>query len=222
MPNLAVSNDNLVYKYAADTWINVRSASSGFATTLATATLKNMSVSGRGGVVVQVGRFFMEFDTSGITSTLDSATLKIKAKASTQTLSTILLKSSQSGAVTSSDYNEISGASTPLAASDGSGAGTFASTAVVEYSGEIGTLNTSDAWEDITLNSTALSDIVANDTFNCVLVGYTYDYLDQSPSSATYDAVFYSQTSSGNEPYMSYELAATAATDNAIFFGTNF
>jgi len=71
------------------------------------------------------------------------------------------------------------------------------------------------------LNSTALSDIVANDTFNCVLVGYTYDYLDQSPSSATYDAVFYSQTSSGNEPYMSYELETTT-TDNSIFFGTNF
>ena len=68
-----------------------------------------------------------------------------------------------------------------------------------------------------------MQDIKDNDTFNCVLIGYDYDYLDQDLSSAYYRAGFRQDayTGTSSDPYIDYTLAAVAA-DNAIFFGTNF
>ena len=218
MADLYPDYDGVVYQFVADTWANVRNATSGTLNTNSSYYIQNSHSSGRGGNVHQIGRYFIEFDTSGITSILDEATLKIRGNTS-GTLDVILLMSSHSGSVATGDFNEIANASTPLGNSDGSGAGTFASTSVVEYSSEIETWSTS-GYNNIALNSDALTDIVDNDTFNCVLVGYDYDFLDVAPSEAWYRTQFYqdSETGTSRDPYINY----TVATDNAIFFGTNF
>tara|TARA_Y100000593_G_scaffold86705_1_gene165948 strand:+ start:2161 stop:2829 length:669 start_codon:yes stop_codon:yes gene_type:complete len=222
MADLYPSNDGVVYKFTADTWANIRNTTSGSVVTTNTYYIQNSHSTGRGSDVYQIGRYFIEFDTSGITSTLDSATLKIYGHAS-GTLDVILLKSSQTGSVVAGDFNEITNASTPLGNSDGSGGGTFASTSVVEYSSEISTWSTS-GYNDISLNSDALSDMVNNDTFNCVLISYDYDYLDQAVSGASYRAGFYTDANTGTskDPYIDYAVASTAVTENATFFGANF
>ena len=221
MADLYPDYDGVVFKYASGTWASIRNASSGTLNTASSYNIQALHSSGRGGNVYQIGRYFIEFDTSGITSALDSATLKIYGKTN-NSLDVILLKSSQSGAVGAGDFNEITNASTPLTNSDGSGAGTFASTSVVEYSSEISTWSTS-GYNDIALNSDALSDMVDNDTFNCVLVGFDYDWKDIAPSSATYRIDFYQDayTGTSRDPYIDYTVA-TVVTDNAVFFGANF
>ena len=221
MADLYPDYDGVVYKYATDTWANIRNATSGTLNNSNSYHITNSHNSGRGGNTYQIGRYFIEFDTSGITSTLDSATLKIYG-VTTDTLDVILLKSSQSGSVIGGDFEQITNGATPLGNTDGSGAGTFASTSVVEYSSEIATWSTS-GYNDIALNSDALTDIVDNNTFNCVLVGYDYDYLDIAPSSALYRINFYQDayTGTSRDPYIDYTVA-TAAVDDAVFFGANF
>ena len=222
MADLYPSNDGIIYKFTANTWANIRNSTSGTVITSSNYHITNSHTSGRGSDVYQIGRYFIEFDTSGITSTLDSATLKIYGL-TYGTLDVILLKSSQTGSVASGDFNEISNASTPLGNSNGSGGGTFASTSVVEYSSEISTWSTF-GYNEISLNSDALSDMVNNDTFNCVLIGYDYDYLDQAVSSASYRTQFYTDANTGTskDPYIDYAVATTSAVENATFFGANF
>ena len=108
MADLYPDYDGVVYKFATDTWANIRNATSGTLNTSSTTYVENSHTSGRGGNTYQIGRYFIEFDTSGITSTLDSATLKIYG-VSHGTLDVILLKSSQSGAIIAGDFNEING-----------------------------------------------------------------------------------------------------------------
>ena len=222
MADLYPSNDGIIYKFTANTWANIRNSTSGTVITTSSYHITNSHSTGRGSDVYQIGRYFIEFDTSGITSTLDSATLKIYGL-TYGTLDVILLKSSQTGSVASGDFNEISNASTPLGNSNGSGGGTFASTSVVEYSSEISTWSTF-GYNEISLNSDALSDMVNNDTFNCVLIGYDYDYLDQAVSSASYRTQFYTDANTGTskDPYIDYTVATTLAVENATFFGANF
>ena len=209
--------DGVVYKFVSDTWANVRNAASGTLNATASYYIQNSHTSGRGGDAHQIGRYFLEFDTSSINKTISSASLSLYGY-NLGTLDVILIKGSQSGTVSTGDFNEILNGSTPLGNSNGSGAGTFASTSVVEYSGEIATWSTS-GYNEITLNSDAFSDIIANDAFTCVLIGYDYDFADIAPSEAYYRAGFrqdaYSGTSS--DPKLVIEEQR-----NSVFFGCNF
>ena len=209
--------DGVVYKYAGGTWNSIRNASSGALNTIASYNITNSHTSGRGGNVYQIGRYFLEFDTSSINKTIHSATFELHG-VSYNALDVILVKGSQSGAIGAGDFEQIKGASTPLAASDGSGAGTFVSTDVVFYSDEVTTWNTS-TYNTFTLNDAAKADIIANDTFRCVMIGFDYDGRDTATSSATYQTGFYQDASSGTtkDP----KLVITEQ-DNSVFFGTNF
>ena len=217
MADLYPDYDGIVYKYAAGTWASIRSATSGTLNVNASTWIENLHTAGRGGNVFNIGRYFIEFDTSGITSTLTSATLKIYGYNS-GALDVILLKSSQSGTVGTGDFNEITNASTPLGNSDGDGAGTFASTSVVEYSSEISSWSTS-SYNEIVLNDNAKADIIANDAFNCVLMGFDWDVRDIAPSGATYRAGFRQDAYSGTS---SDPKLIITEQDDSVFFGCNF
>ena len=208
--------DGVVFKYATDTWANIRNASSGSLTTIITY-MYNSHTSGRGGNTYQIGRYFLEFDTSSINKTIHSATFELHG-VSYNALDVILVKGSQSGAIGAGDFEQIKGASTPLAASDGSGAGTFVSTDVVFYSNELSTWDTS-AYNIFTLNDDAKADIIANDTFKCVMIGFDYDGRDIAPSGATLQTGFRQSTYSGtsSDPKLVIE-----EQENSVFFGTNF
>ena len=213
--------DGIVYKYATDTWTNIRNASSGNLNTTSTAGITNSHTTGRGGNTYQIGRYFLSFDTSDIEDTLASATLNIYG-ASGSTLDVIVLLGSQldGGSVASTDFEKIDNASTPLGNSDGSGAGTFAGTSVVELSSEVTTWTTS-GYNTITLNSDALQNLVDEDIVLFVLVGYDYDYLDIAPSSLNQKIGFYQDFYAGTsrDPYIEYSFLSA---DNSVFFGCNF
>ena len=213
--------DGVVFKYVSDTWANVRNASSGNLTAVSFTTIYNSHTSGRGGNVYNVGRYFLEFDTSAINKTISSATLQIYGS-SLNSLDVILFKSSQSGAVGTGDFNEVDGASSAFAASDGSGAGSFTNVSysgdVTYYSNEVTTWSIS-GYNTFTLTDTAKADIIANDTFNCVMMGFDYDVRDVAPSSISPAVGFFTDAKGGTT--QDPKLVITEQ-ENSVFFGANF
>ena len=210
--------DGVVYKYAGGTWNSIRNASSGALNTGTTFNMTNSHTSGRGGDTYNIGRYFLEFDTSSINKTISSASVQLYGN-STNALDVILMRGSQSGAVSTSDFNDIYGATLHLLASDGAGAGRFAgSSTTVDYSSEIATWSTS-GYNEIALSDDAKADIIANDTFNCVLIGYDYDYSDTALSEASYQTGFRQDAYSGTS---SDPKLVITEQENSVFFGANF
>ena len=95
--------DGVVYKYAGGTWNSIRNASSGALNTGTTFNMTNSHTSGRGGDTYNIGRYFLEFDTSSINKTISSASVQLYGN-STNALDVILMRGSQSGAVSTSDF----------------------------------------------------------------------------------------------------------------------
>ena len=233
MPNIYATNDGTAQSSANTTgWASCRNedgtgGTSTFSDDGGTVNYQTWATrvgrfSGRGAPSWILKRAFFTFDTSGISEAPSSATLKIYGFAQTSG-DVIALKSDYSSGDGSEAFNDIVNGATPLGNSDGSGTGTFASTSVVEYSSEVSTWSTG-AYNDITLNSDALSDMASLDTFKVALMDYDYDYLDIEPSSGSQVGVgMYISRYSGTsrDPYIDY-TAATAVTYNATFFGTNF
>jgi len=137
------------------------------------------NVSARGAEVAQIGRAFFSFDTSGISVVPSAATLKIFGRAS-NTADVIAVRSTQGTGLAADDMDALHGASTALAASDGNGAGTLAGVSGLTYSAEIPFWSTT-AYNNITLNATALADMASLDTFQVALIEYDMDYLDVAP-----------------------------------------
>ena len=215
--NIFPDNDGVVYTFATDTWANNRKAASGTLNTSSSYYIQNSHTSGRGGDTYQIGRYFLEFDTSGINNTLSSASLNLYGN-SLGTLDVILLKSNQTGAITTADYNNIDGAAFPLAVSNGTGGGTLDITVVTQYSIEIDTWDTS-GYNKIELTPRAKADIIANDTFNCVLMGHDYDFRDIAPSEEWYRVGFYQDAygTTSRDPVLTL-----IEQDNSVFNGCNF
>ena len=86
------------------------------------------------------------------------------------------------------------------------------------YSSEITTWSTS-GYNSIPLNASAKADIIANDSFRCVLIGSDYDYADIAPSSATYRTQFYQDAAAATS--RDPKLVITEQ-ENSVFFGANF
>ena len=213
--------DAVVFKYAAGTWAQIRNASSGSLNTTASYWIDASHTSGRGGDVYNIGRYFLEFDTSSINKTISSATLNLYGYSS-GTLDVILMKGTQHTPVATVDFNNIYGATDALAASDGSGTGSFVSGSyindVVFYSAEVTTWSTS-GYNEIALSDDAKADIIANDSFLCVLMGFDYDVRDTAPSSAEYRTGFRTDYYSGTS---SDPKLVITEQDNSVFFGANF
>ena len=224
MPDIYATNDGRAIHYSTSNWVDARANQP--ANTISTGNRTSDSIasakySGRGGSQWEIARQFYTFDTSGISSTPSSATLKVFGY-SNNAGDIIALKSDYSSSLVVADFDNITNGATPLGNTDGSGAGTFASTSVVEYSGELATWSTS-GYNDITLNSDALSDMASLSTFKVVLVNYDHDYLDIEPSSTLRNGSYNSSnTGTSKDPYIDYTAATTTVTNNAVFFGANF
>ena len=209
--------DGVVFKFATDTWANVRNASSGALNVSSNYYVQNSHTAGRGGNTYQIGRYFLEFDTSSINKTISSADLNIHGVTS-GALDVILLKGLQHSPVTTTDFNNIDGATTALGSSNGSGAGTLSAIGITQYSDELTTWSTI-GYNEIALNDSAKADIIANDSFRCVLIGYDYDFSDIVLSSASYRTQFYQDAAAdtSRDP----KLVITEQ-ENSVFFGANF
>ena len=165
-------------------------------------------------------RAFFEFDTSGISSAPSSATLKIYGYSRAEG-DLIVVKSEQGGTLAAGDFNSFSSAvNTVIASSDGSGAGTLAGVSGFTYSSEITTWSTS-GYNEIALNSDALSDMASLDTFKICLMNHDNDYLDQAGTTIERNGVYWAEGLTATDPLIDYTAAVTTR-DNAVFFGTNF
>jgi len=179
--------------------------------------------SSRGGGSWGVQRSFFEFDTSGISVTPSIAKLYLYAWNGV-TSDVIAVKSTHGDPLAAGDFDSIDNASTPLAASDGSGAGTFAGTSVVPYDSSGGVTFTANQYNAILLNAAALSDMASLSLFKICIMDYDYDYLDIDNGTNTYttNGYYSDYTGTSRDPYISYTAGTAAVTENATFFGTNF
>ena len=150
-----------------------------------------------GGNSWQVYRYFMEFDTSDIKIKPLSAKLKIYGFSSGNTADFYVVKSTQSSPLAAGDFNNI----------DGWQIRTDNTSNVTKYSDEVTSWSTS-AWNEITLNANAISDMTNNSTLKFCLIEADHDLAyanyssNFSKSIGTYQADWGTST---ERPYLDYE-----------------
>jgi len=204
----AADTDGYVYKYTTDTWSKNRDAGTGGTVNASISryshAIRTFHTAGRGGDTYFVGRSFFAFDTSGITATVASATLKIYGFSNDGAGGVIAVKATApdlSTDIAAADFDAITGFS----------AGNTMSGNVTDYSSELATWTTS-GYNEITLNAQALSDMVSLDVLKICVVEHDHDYSNSAPSGADFDNGCYFSDASGtsNDPYIDYTLATGA------------
>ena len=210
MPTLtAASNDGYIRSTGTSRtyWTGARDATSGTSAS-STSTRYQFAVlvrvTGTGASTANnMFRSYFYFDCSGITSTVSSATLKLFGYTSNSG-DVIAVKSSApntdgSTALATGDWDAIPGFA----------AGQSMAGNVTDYSAEVTSWSTS-AYNSITLNATALSDLQNNNAFQVCVVNYDHDYLNVPPSSGTSagNGLYYQDYSgTGTDPVIEYTLA---------------
>ena len=172
-------------------------------------------VSSRGAVKYFLVRSFFDFDTSGISVAPSAATFELKIYINNACTPCVIAKSGHDPSDATDDWFStwITGQSVTLS---GWGAGD-----ITDYSASTA-IGSTNAFTSFTLNADALSDMASLALFKiCIL--HTNDYNDVAPTSGTLRTGVYwaDHGTAGNRPYLDYTVA-TAVTDNATFFGTNF
>ena len=218
----AHTNDGYVYKTDSN-WATARDATTGgsssYSGTLSAYAIRSDRTSSRGGGTSYfVTRTFMYFDTSGISTDVQSATLKVYGLSQNSGDIIAVKATSDITNLSTSDFNSITGWSTGSA--DGSGGGDNESN-VTKYSDEIATWSTS-GYNDITLTSTALANMRDDDTVYICLMNYDHDLKDIAPTGTNRNGLYFANyTGTSRDPYIDYTLTPTVS-DNSVFFGTNF
>ena len=220
----AHTNDGYVSRFQQSSWSNARANTAGTSvsstgTGLTTAVSGERTAARGGGYVFSIYRSFFFFDTSGISSNVDSATFKVYGRVNAGGDLIAVKSNSDIETLGTADFGSIVGWNTTT---DGSGGGDNESN-VTKYSAEISTWSTS-GYNDITLNAQALADMRDDDKVYICLLNFDYDLKDIAPTNYTQhrDGLYYTNyTGTCREPYIDYELA-TVAGDNAVFFGCNF
>ena len=220
----AHTNDGYATRHTQSSWSNARANTAGTSgnstITRLTAGVAGYRAAARGGgYSFTIYRSFFYFDTSGISTDVDSATFKVRGYSNGGGDLIAVKSNSDIETLGSADFGSIVGWDTTT---DGSGGGDNESN-VTKYSAEISTWSTS-GYNDITLNAQALADMRDDDTVYICLINFDYDLKDVSPTSynVNRNGLFYTNnTGTSKDPYVDYELAV-ATTDNAVFFGTNF
>lgn len=221
----AHTNDGYVVRFNQSSWSNARANTAGTSAnstqTQNTVGVQADRVSSRGGgYAFNIRRSFFFFDTSSISVDVDSATLKVYGRINTGGDLIAVKSTSDIETLGTADFGSMVGWNTTT---DGSGGGDNESN-VTKYSAEISTW-ISAGYNDIVLNAQALTDMRDDNTVYICLLNFDYDLKDVAPTSYTShrNGISYTNyTGTSRDPYIDYDLAAVASTDNAIFFGTNF
>jgi len=219
----ADSQDGYITRFNQSSWSNARATTTG---TNSSSTIQNVAfgvgawaaAARGGGTIFSIYRSFFFFDTSGISSNVSEATLKIYGRSLTNGDLIAVKSNSDIETLGTGDFGSIVGWNTTT---DGSGGGDNESN-VTKYSAEISTWGT--GYQDIALNSTALADMRDDDKLYICLLNTDYDLRDIEPTGSSDNrcGLYYSAyTGTSRDPYIDYTLAPTT-TDNSIFFGTNF
>ena len=175
MANTAVNSSaaGSITSLSDTTFSGVRGASSGTVSnsTQQSGAVKFTKSESRGGAVYAISRYFVKFDTSGITTNVTAATITIKSfDTSFMSPSVTVMKSSgfsNSGALTGTDYASVD-----------------FNTA---YSGTHVTWNGGGSDNTITLNSSARTDIKNNSTFIVAIVSTNFDLANEDTEFSSLD-----------------------------------
>ena len=214
MPTLtALGNDGQVintHSLSRGWWSNIRDAGTGaFASSGGTRSSKAV-ILGRGSTFI-MSREFFAFDCSGISSTVSSATLRIYGFSTNSGVPIVVKASAPNSngttALSTSDFDAIPGFS----------AGNSMNGNVTDYSAALTGWNL-NAYNDFTLNSTALSDLQSNSIIQIAIVNYTYDYLNSNPGLVDPNLVngmyFQDFLGTSTDPIIDYTLATAGYGDN--------
>jgi|TARA_R100001082_G_scaffold57951_1_gene32062 hypothetical protein len=191
MPQINVSKKGYITGSTESNQVAARDASSGThvdATGNESIAIQWFRSSGRGGGSFRYKRTFLYFDTSGVTGTVSSCTLKVSGYSNTGG-DVIGVKSTAFGGdgatnLADDDFNNITW-------------GTV-------YTNQLETWSTSDT-NDFTLTAAALTDIKNNDYFIIALVEHDSDYADVD----TGDGHWSSGVNFGGTLQLDYTLAPT-------------
>jgi len=203
MPNIyAHTGDAYMRVDDEATWAGARDAT--VAEIISTTAVKyNSSVKAAanlGGNQYDCYRYFAAFDTSGITVKPESATLKLYGF--TYTDAQIIVIKVNSGATGNS--------STDYVAAD------FSQTSSTAYSLEV-TSWTDEAYNEITLNDTALTDMASLSEFKIAVIDHDYDFNNQTPpNSFTRRTGWYHAdevADPSKDPLISYVAGSEPASD---------
>ena len=170
MPTLNASKHGVGTSQASATFATTRQNASSVTTNqTGTNNIQYLASAGRGSLTHQIKRTFLYFDTSGLTGTISNTSINI-AGSTNESADVIVLKSTAFGGDGSSN----------LASSDYFSSIDFNTAYSSEY----------DSWtatgtNNISLNSTANTDIQNNDAFICAIVEHTNDFNNTAASSAT-------------------------------------
>tara|TARA_Y100000385_G_scaffold255216_1_gene280644 strand:+ start:2109 stop:2771 length:663 start_codon:yes stop_codon:yes gene_type:complete len=206
MPTIyADSGDGMIYSPTTD-WEGARDATSGTVNSTNATEQEAITVfkfSGRGATTYRVYRSFFYFDTSAITTTVSSATLKLR-------FLTTRAGSANAIAIASTAFGGNGGTSLADGDFNALDFGT-------PYTSEIDTSNTS-TYTSITLNATALSAMQNNDYLIFALINHAYDYNNEPPEDANtkVKVTFANQTGTSTDPAIEY--TAAAVTPPYVFF----
>jgi len=209
------SDDGVIISMSAVSWAGARDASAGgyvqdgFSGYSAATAATRMS-GRRGGTTYSVNRSFFCFDTSSITSTVSSATIKVRGYLNNSG-SVIAVKSTAFGGdggtdLAVGDFDAISGYSA------GSSLGSSATT----YGGPIGSWSAS-GYNTFTGTSDLLADMQNNDVVIICLMDYGYDYKNVALTSNNtfYCGLYFAEaSSSSNDPQIDYTLATAGYVHN--------
>ena len=218
------TNDGRAGSYFTRSWVDTRiQTTSDNSNSVATTEMGLCQhVSGRGSIVTGINRFFLEFDTSGISVAPTVGNLQVYGAYSRTDSNVILVRSTQSGAVGAADFDALYNASSELAASDGAEGGTLDGISGLKYSSVVTSWTTS-TWNTFPLTADALSDMASLSTFTCCIMNHSYDFRDIAPPlDTTVGAGFRTANHGAYNPQIVYTAGTAAVTDNATFFGANF
>lgn len=179
MPEILASVKDASVSISNTNFSTARDATSGtsFQNAAATATsaIRCAKTSFRGSTSFFISRAFFEFDTSGISTTPSAATLKLYGQTNTSADFFVVKSTVADGAtIQFAEFDSI----------DGWSAGADNSSNVTKYSSEVTSWSTG-AYNNITLNSTALSDMANNDTLKICLIEADFDLTNTAPSDTT-------------------------------------
>ena len=214
MPNLSVQHDVKISAQSTTNWTGARDATSGTVSSTVTRDFLGLGAAhtaGRGGgTLARAFRYFFRFDTSGIGVTPANATLKIRGYGSNSG-DLIAVKSTQGDTPGTGDFDAITGWS--------SGADNESN--VTKYSAEISTWSSS-GFNDIALNSTALSDMASLSNFKLCLLNFDYDLKNVDPYAGShYNGLYLSEWSdSAFHPYIEYTAGASGYGQDVIGVAT--
>ena len=215
MPTITAStNGGYVLANNQSSHANARNAASGNVivtqASRVSTSLSYVRAAGRGGsTVYAIYRSFLQFDTSGITGTVASATLKIYGYVNGNA-DVIVVKSTAFGSgyeglsLRVEDYDALPGHTDDQVMN-----------ASFSYSSEIDTWSTS-GYNDITLNSTALTDMQNDNAFKIAIVEHDQDYKNVDPGiNATIMGGMYftAYTGTSTDPIIEYTLASGYGND---------